>query len=102
MIVATFSEPVVFGAPTGGGVNADLTGIFFLTAFGVQVPGRVVLDETGTRLSLVPSNDLSGGAEFQIAIDASRIYDHAGNPAIGPAQPTTFRTANNQGFRARA
>lgn len=96
LIVATFSEPVVIGARAGGGVNADLTGILSLTAFGVAVPGRLVLDETGTRLSLVPSNDLSGGAEFQIAIDASRIFDRAGNPAIGPTQPTTFRTANNQ------
>jgi hypothetical protein len=96
LIVATFTEPVFVASQAGVGASTNLTDSLSLSAFGAAIPGRLVFDTIGNRLSLIPEIDLPGGVEFQISIDAGRFVDKAGNAAIGPSQPVSFRTANNQ------
>ncbi|MCI0538882.1 MAG: FG-GAP-like repeat-containing protein, partial [Verrucomicrobiales bacterium] len=96
LVVATFNEPVVIGVQTSNGFLAKVEGALSVRHLGAEVPGRLFLDETGLRLSIVPSADLPGSTEFQVSIDVSKIFDRAGNPTLAPTKGTSFRTVASQ------
>ncbi len=93
-IVARFNEPVVLTSPDHGLNPATLT----VGTFGSALPGRLVNDQTGTRLSFIPAQELPGNTAFDVTLIATNVFDRAGNQAVVPTQHSTFRTSNSEGI----
>lgn len=100
LVTLSFSEPVIYLDEGAGAPTAEAPGVVVLTAEGREIPGRLVADATGMRLSFVPAALLPGGTELHVRVDASRIADRAGNRAAAFAETLAFRTANAQGLTA--
>lgn len=98
LVVLSFTESVQVLDDRAGAPTTDLTGVVVVTAEAQEVPGRVVRDETGMRLTFVPAEVLPGGTEFQVSVAASRIVDRAGNAAFASREILAFRTANARGL----
>lgn len=96
LVVAAFNEPVVI-AGAGAGTAFPLDTLTVRT-LGAQIPGRLVADETGNRLSFVLAADLPGNTTLDAAFVATIIVDRAGNVAVVPTARASFRTANGQGI----
>lgn len=95
LVVVQFDEPVRIGEDTPGGFVANLEGALTVSVGGTPLPGRLVLDATGTRLSFVPAGELPGATELTVRFDGERVRDRAGNPYLEPALSATFRTVAN-------
>ena len=93
LVIATFTEPVLFG---GTGTVAP-AGTLTVSGLGTAVVGRLVTDHTGLRLSFVPTQELPGNAAFDVALVGTNLVDRAGNPAAIATLRTHFRTANGEG-----
>ena len=96
LVVATFDEPVLNadGRPAASFPLETLT----VSSLGGRLPGRLVAEETGRRLSFVPGADLAGNSTFDAAFNATNIVDRAGNVAVALSARARFRTANSQGI----
>jgi tetratricopeptide (TPR) repeat protein len=97
IVLATFSEPVVIpgSGSTIGLSSTNLPLVLRVSSTAGDVPGRLILDQTHTRLSFVPMPALPGSTELHISLDLSLVMDLAGNPAQAPVSDIVFRTANS-------
>lgn len=102
LIVANFDEPVQIGEDSPAGFVTKLEGVLTVSIGGTPLPGRLVLDVTGTRLSFVPEGELPGATELTVRFDGERVRDRAGNAYLEPPLRATFRTAGNAALAGTA
>lgn len=94
--VAVFSEPV-YGAGTTE-VPEFPAGTFTARSVESVLPGRVVTDRTGSRVTLVPVAEFPGNSRIEIQFAATNLMDLAGNVVPVLTAQTAFRTANSVGL----
>ena len=98
LIEAVFDEMVVLGNVVDDVFNEDAAGSLSLSSLDGIVLGRAMLDDTATRLILIPDDQLPGGSDLTAVVDGTMVFDVAGNEAGYTDVSVQFTTINNLGI----